>query len=305
MEKYKTENAVAMIVFNRYENTLKVFEQVKKFKPRKLYVIADGPRSNNKEDIKKCLKVRSLFENIEWDCEIKKNFSNVNLGCSQRPFSGISWVFENEDQAIILEDDCVPNNSFFQYCDELLEKYKNDTRIMLISGTNILHKWQPTNQSYHFSKLGGIHGWASWRRAWKLMDINIELWNDPHIKALIKLNMHPKLYQTRKNIYDNLVNNSMNTSAWDYQFGFSRFINNGLSIVPKYNQISNIGYGIDSTHTSNSNAVSAKLPTYDLEFPMSHPKCILADANYDKLFINYLSMNWLQYIKAKLKSYIK
>ena len=118
MEEYQVESPVAMVVFNRYETAKQVFEQVRKVKPKKLFIIADGPREKVPQDIEKCKKVRSIFDNIDWDCEIHKNFSEVNLGCSKRPYTGFSWVFENVEEAIFLEDDCLPNISFFKYCEK-------------------------------------------------------------------------------------------------------------------------------------------------------------------------------------------
>ena len=243
MEEYQVKSAVAMVVFNRYDTTIKVFEQIRKVKPKKLFVIADGPRKNVPQDVEKCKKVREIFDKIDWDCEVYKDYSDENLGCSKRPYTGFSWLFENVEEAIILEDDCLPNISFFKYCDELLEKYRYDERIMLISGTNQLKKWKKGNYSYHFSNFGGIWGWASWSRAWKYCDIDIKLWDDDVVKELLKEKLSNIQYITRKKIYDELCNNSNKSTAWDYQFGFARLIQSGLAISPSVNLITNIGDG--------------------------------------------------------------
>ncbi len=295
------ETAVVMIVFNRYEKALRVFERVRGIRPKKLYIIADGPREDFEQE--KCEKVREIFNRIDWDCTVSKNYSKTNLGCSTRLFTGISSVFENENQAIFLEDDCLPDISFFKYCDELLDRYKEDNRIMLISGTNILTSWD-TGASYHFSRLGGIHGWASWKRAWNHMDMSISLWRSSETKRLLLKKLGAKQFYQRAKIYDKLLSSDLNT--WDFQFGFARLINNGLAIVPSQNLISNIGFGKDSTHTFKKNSKAASLPTFDMKFPMKHPDVIIEDIEYDNHFNKVLFPNTifslLSYIASIFKS---
>jgi hypothetical protein len=285
---YKVTTPVVMIVFNRFEKTLEVFKRVKLMEPSKLYIIADGPRYGNESDVEKCEKVRSIFDKIQWPCDVIKDYSLTNLGCAKRVFTGISNVFSKESAAIILEDDCLPNISFFRYCDEMLIKYLEDERVMLVSGTNIKIKWGTDNNTYHFSKLGGIHGWATWKRSWDLVDINISLWKDANTKRLLNNKLSKRFYELRSSIYDQLVDNSENADTWDYQFGFARFINNGLAIVPAVNLISNIGYDEESTHNFDSNSRTANLPTFSLQFPLNHPKVMIEDVQYDKLFEDLL-----------------
>ena len=284
---YKVRTPVVMIVFNRFEKTLQVFEKVKLVQPLKLYIIADGPRIGNSEDLEKCSKVRAIFDKIDWPCEVIKDYSSNNLGCAIRVFSGISSVFKKEKLAIILEDDCLPDLTFFRFCDEMLNKYIDDKRIMLVSGTNIKMKWG-NNNTYHFSKSGGIHGWASWRRSWDLVDINISLWKDTNTKRLLKNKSSKRFYQSRSYIYDKLVDNIGNADTWDYQFSFARSVNNGLAIVPSVNLISNVGYDEESTHNFNNNSKTANLPTFPLQFPLNHPKIIVEDVEYDKLLEDLL-----------------
>lgn len=285
---YIVKSSVTMIVFNRYEKTLKVFEKVKKVKPKKLYVIADGPRQGILEDFRKCEKVRSIFENVDWDCEVIKNFSEKNLGCGQRVFTGLTWVFQREEKAIILEDDCLPDLTFFRFCDEVLDKYKNDERIMLVSGTNVNTKWETDGDSYHFSKLGGIHGWASWKRVWKKVDFEMELWGEERTKKLIREKFSPNFFYNRSKEYDKLMKNSKNAHTWDYQFGFSRLVNNGLAVVPSGNLITNIGFDEESSHTKNKSSKTANLQVIPIKFPLKHPLVIMDDMAYDKLFESML-----------------
>ena len=303
MEEYQVESPIAMVVFNRYDTAIKVFEQVRKVRPKKLFVIADGPRPNVPEDVEKCKKVRAIFDNVDWDCEVYKNFSEENLGCSKRPYTGFSWVFENVEEAIILEDDCLPNITFFKYCDELLKKYKDDERIMLISGTNQLKTWKRENYSYHFSNFGGIWGWASWRRAWKYFDIEIKLWKDEATKRLLKDRLSKLQYFTRKRVYDELCNNSENTTAWDFQWGFARLIQSGLAISPSVNLITNIGNGADATHTAKKSMVS-ELTSYSMEFPLVHPPYVMQDEEYDKKMFMKLNGSYIGIAKTVISQII-
>jgi len=306
---YKVKTPVALIVFNRYDNARQIFERVKTVKPAKLYVIADGPRSSHPGDIEKCKRVRSIYDQIDWDCEVFRNYSETNLGCSQRPFTGISWVLEQEERAIILEDDCLPDPTFFRFCDEMLERYKDDDRVMQVAGSNTNVTWKRGEYSYHFAKFSLIHGWATWRRAWAKMDINISNWNDPVVKQVLKDRFEPWYYYAISHIYDRLVDNSQNTSAWDYQWGFARRLNNGLSVVPCTNLITNIGFGPDSTHTVNKKSKAAALPSTPLNFPLKHPPFVMEDTGYDKVLISLLYPKtlkiWLWRRKNELKEFLK
>jgi len=289
MYQYKVKSSIAMIVFNRPDFTKKVFERVRNAQPKKLFVIADGPRLNNQQDIKRCAQVRAIFDDITWECEIHTNFSDINLGCSNRPATGITWVFEQVEEAIILEDDCVPDPTFFRYCDEMLEKYRDDTRVMLVSGTNPMINWKRGDYSYHFSYFGGIWGWASWRRAWKHFDIEISMWKDPEVKDMFRYILDDLQYWERAKIYDKLYNNSKNTTAWDYQWGFSRLAQSGIAVVPCNNLICNIGNGSDATHTKNALSPVANMRTMELEFPIKHPQFVIVDKEYDRQMFNKIA----------------
>ncbi len=305
MNDYTVKSAIAICVFNRPDLTIQVFNQIRKVKPEKLYIIADAPRIYNAEDNIRCKKVKAIFNDIDWDCDVKTNYATENMGCCKRLSSGFTWVFENEEKAIFLEDDCLPNIDFFRYCDEMLEKYSDDNRIMLVSGTNVLGKWNISADSYLFSKLGGIHGWASWRRAWKHFDLDITNWNNKNVKRLIKNKMGNTFYYQRCKIYDFLVNNSNNATAWAYQWGFARIVNNGLAIVPCVNLISNIGFGSDATHTLNATGKTAKLKVFEMKFPLKHPDYIIDDDVYDqKMFGILTGQRWIifaSYLKYIIK----
>lgn len=285
MNEYRVKTPIALVVFNRPEFTKQVFDVVKKAKPYKLYIIQDGAREENDSDVVRRKQVAEVFNAIDWDCDVKWNVSEVNLGCCKRPYTGFSWVFEQEETAIFLEDDCIPSLDYFKFCDYVLEKYKNDTRVMLVSGTNIQGTWKRENYSYHFSSLGGIHGWASWRRAWKYYDVEIKGWDDPVIKSLVEQNMNKRLYVSRQPVYDRLMGNSEKSSAWDFQWGFARMIQNGLAIVPCENMIKNIGYCADSTHTTSAKCKEANIALGALKFPLVDPPFVMVDKEYDEKFI--------------------
>ena len=158
---------IVFLIFNRPDTTKRVFEAIRQAKPKKLLVVADGPRDDRQGEAEKCAAVRSIIDTVDWDCKVLTNYADVNLGCGLRVSSGLDWVFEQVEEAIILEDDCLPHPSFFPFCEEMLDLYRHDERIMHIAGTNSLEEWKSDVQSYHFSYTGGIWGWATWQRAWK------------------------------------------------------------------------------------------------------------------------------------------
>ena len=171
------KTAVLLVIFNRPETTQVVFEAIRKAKPPRLYVAADGPRTEVPSDAKKCKEAREIINQVDWDCEVKTLFREKGLGCGLGPSSAFTWFFEHEEDGIILEDDCLPSQSFFWFCEELLERYRHDNRVMHIGGNNFLNGWQKDRDySYYFSNSGHIWGWATWRRAWKLFDFNISLY---------------------------------------------------------------------------------------------------------------------------------
>ena len=157
--------AVLFIIFNRPETTQRVFDAIRLAKPTRLYIAADGPRENKTGEKELCEQARKIAQNVDWDCEVKTLFQKENLGCGKAVSHAISWFFENEDMGIILEDDCLPHQSFFKYCEELLEKYKNNDRIGIISGNNFQKKRKIGSFSYYFSDIVNIWGWATWARS--------------------------------------------------------------------------------------------------------------------------------------------
>lgn len=219
---------------------------------------------------------------------VEKNYSNTNLGCGQRPSTGISWVFENVTEAIILEDDCVPHATFFRFCDELLALYRDDERIMQICGNNFQFGHKRTTYSYFFSRYSICWGWATWRRAWKHFDIDLNLW--PLLREtpwLLDIVENPIAIEYWRDKFDKAYDSKLNENKidyWDYQWSFACWAQSGLSIMPSETLVSNIGCGPDGTHTKSAGNITANLPTNDLTFPLKHPPCVVRNKEADKFF---------------------
>jgi hypothetical protein len=196
--------------------------------------------------VEDCKAARSVATQVDWPCEILTNISDANLGCKKRISSGLNWVFDQVEEAIILEDDCVPHSSFFRYCDLLLERYRNDDRVMMITGTNYLLDHVAIRESYFFSRYYSIWGWATWRRAWRKYDITMKDWNllktQDQLKCFYSQDF-VRNYMTR--MFDKAYKNMIDT--WDIQWFYACLFNNGLSVVPARNLISNVG--LEGTHT--------------------------------------------------------
>jgi hypothetical protein len=269
---------IAFIVFNRPDTTLKVFEAIKKIKPRKLYVIADGPRESVPRERERCQATRAILDSIDWDCQVFKNYSEQNMGCGVRVSSGLSWAFENEDRLIILEDDTVPSEAFFFYCEELLEKYLFDTRIFTICGSNFFTERGLDDDSYLFSQYGNPWGWATWKRVWQHYDYSMKKWplfRDKGLMASVFKTveesrrftpMFDEFYQAPKNI-------------WTIQGAFMIWSNGALSIIPAKNLVTNIGNVGDHTSETGFFHFHKVGNNFRIE---KHPDFIFANRYYDE-----------------------
>lgn len=239
--------AVALIIFNRPETTRRVFEAVKAAKPARLYIIADGPRKEIEGESARCAEARAVVEDGDWGAVIKRNYADSNMGCKDRISSGLEWVFANEEQAIILEDDCVPHSDFFPYCGELLARYRDDERVMMITGTNFFPADNEMgSESYFFSKHYSVWGWASWRRAWVGYDKSLATWRvSVNRKELYSVLCNRRMSCYLAQIFDRVKEGDINT--WDYQWTYHCLLNGGLAITPARNLVSNVG--VEGLHT--------------------------------------------------------
>lgn len=267
---------VVFLIFNRPELTKIVFEAIRQAKPKKLFVVADGPRFS--EEVEKCNNARAIINKVDWDCDVLTNFSEINLGCKKRVSSGLDWVFSEIEEAIILEDDCLPTPSFFDFCQTLLEYYRYDERVMHISGDNFQNGQKSNNFSYYFSKYSHVWGWASWRRAWKHYDVGMQTWSEFKKMSMIN-SICESIYEQRywNNIFESVFNSVIDT--WDYQWLYACWSQSGLSILPNSNLVSNIGFGLDATHTTSKSSLS-RLSVTDI-WDIKHPKFIIRDRNAD------------------------
>ncbi|WP_195893022.1 glycosyltransferase family 2 protein [Halopiger djelfimassiliensis] len=281
---------VAIFVFNRPETTKKVFEMIRDVEPDTLYVVADGPRADIESDQEKCRRTRAITENVDWNCTVHREYAVENLGLKRRFVTGLETIFSNEDRAIILEDDCVPNHDFFIFCDEMLERYEDDMRVWDISGTNYLGEWKPEQQDYHFSYYGGIWGWATWRRAWMKYDPKMRLWTEEGVQHRLKDVLASKSqYEYLRTVYDRTYQGVIET--WDYQWGFARHVNSGLSVVPSRNLVTNVGFGDHATNTTNEGSNMANIPRGKIDFPLDFHDYVAVDRTFDEEF-HKLRTSW-------------
>jgi hypothetical protein len=276
---YQVKSAVLFIVFNRPNETKLVFEEIEKVKPKRLYIAADGPREMHVTDLDLCKKTIDIFSKIEWECELNTLFRNENLGCKKAVSTAISWFFENETEGIILEDDCLPNSDFFQFCDKMLEQYRYDERIAHICGCNLQNGIKRNEFSYYFSNFTYVWGWASWRRVWKNYDPQIKLLEKGISNNFLNPLTNNIFYKIiLKNIFRNVQRGKIDT--WDYQYLFLNLYYKQLTIVPNYNMISNIGFNENATHTI-SDSVNANVPFEKMNFPLLNPSRISSNYNAD------------------------
>lgn len=268
------------MIFNRPDTTRKVFDAIRKAEPRELFLIADGPRANVPGEFDKCEMTKKIVENIDWDCKVYRDYSDVNLGCGKRISTGISWVFSKVDEAIFLEDDCLPHPSFFRFCSEMLDYYKHDERIMFISGDNFQFNRRQSQSSYYFSSFSHVWGWATWKRVWDKYDFDMQRW--PYVNQNNLLGYwlsNPKSVKWWTNLFNKVYNKEIDT--WDIQLVFTCWINSGLSITPEINLVSNIGFGAQASHTADAKHRSSNLPAMEITFPLKHPAVIMRDPDAD------------------------
>lgn len=297
---------VLFIIFNRPETTRRVFEAIRKARPKQLFIVADGPRGNHPEEIAKCNEARKIATALDWDCELKTLFRENNRGCGKGVAEGITWFFSQVEEGIILEDDCLPSQDFFRFSTELLERYRNDTRVMQISGNSLsASRYDDGEYSYFFSNQNFIWGWATWRRSWQLFDFRMNYYDEVSRKRY-----HNKYFNSfdeqdyYKYVFDQMYSDIEHTTIWDYQWEFTRMLNAGLAIVPWHNLVVNVGYGKDATHTSNYQDIIPDLKLESMEFPLKHPEFMMAHREKDSLIFNNVFTTPWSRIKQRVKRFI-
>ncbi len=276
---------ILLIGFNRPDTLKQVFNQVRIAEPKKLYFSVDGPRKGNDKDKEASDKVRNIIKEVDWPCEIHTLFREENVGCGRGPAEAITWAFENEDRLIVLEDDCVPSLSFFSFCDEMLEMYKDDERVNIISGRSHQHGSAFfKNQDYLFSHFAHTWGWATWKRVWDKYDIRMSdfpqwLENGGCVNIFPAKNIG-EYYNNKLEATFNHIDEEI-THSWDSQWVYTRFKTGGLGIVPSRNLIHNIG--CNGTHTGTIDP----LPLEDMPSQIRHPQFVIPNYNYEIYHFNH------------------
>lgn len=269
---------ILLITFNRPDHTRRVLTEILKQEPQELYVCQDGARDGNEDDRVKCQEVQDVINELTSPYAVSHKeftlhtlYQKKNLGCGPGPAAGITWFFENVEMGIIMEDDCLPSETLMAFEEELLEKYKDDERISLITGTNALSKWRSYKYDYIFAKTGGMTmgSWASWRRVWKHFDWAIKSWGEQASKDRMRAIVGEKTYQEIAPLYDKIYANPPR-DAWDFQWAYARALVDSCSIVSTVNQMSNIGFGDESTHTPNANDRRGNMEIYACRLPLRH-----------------------------------
>lgn len=296
---------VLFLTFARPEYARRTFDVIKAAQPKKLYFYSNKARANNPEEIKKNYRVRALINEIDWDCELKSFFREEYVDIYTSLWGAYDWIFENEEQAILLEEDCVPSLAFFDFCDQLLPKYKDDPRIWVISGNNFIDDYNPNGYDYFFSIFPYMYGWASWRDRWQKV-IRGSL---PYGK-IKEYRLYEQIYADRKAAKGALkfTEKRINTPAWDYRFTISMKCNGGFGIIPRINLVSNIGLCGEHNKGNNSIFHISKLPDPEEYKIKNTPPFIVPDYGYSRHWydVYYLKKNKLLYrIRKRLANFLK
>ena len=274
--------AVVFLVYNRPELTRRVFERIKNARPDQLFVVCDGPKSNVIEDVERVRCVRALLEDgVDWPCEFHREYAEHNMGCRARVASGLNWAFGQVEDAIILEDDCLPDASFFPFCNALLDRYRNDPRIMQIGGTNFAASHISCRESYWPSKHAPIWGWATWSRAWRLYDFTMRSWGD-RFETLRDSFANAWEREFWLSDWNRIRGNIEQATTWDVMWAFTLRAVGGLSLLPSENLIENIGVGSDSTHTA-AHETHLRLPVKSAPRNLNHPSKLVRSRYRDDM----------------------
>lgn len=300
---------VLFLIFNRPDTTKKVFEKIREAKPKQLFIAADGPRIGNIDDIKKCEEVRKIVAEIDWECDLKVLFREQNLGCMKSVSLSIEWFFQQVEVGIVLEDDCLPENTFFGFCEKMLLKYKDDHSVGAICGMNHLYSGiNSLNDEYFLSPLNSVWGWASWARVIKEIE-----WDPEQLKPIIDINYFHAHFQQNKNISNWMHSMIESTFAgkidtWDTIFAYNLILKKMLNILPLKNQVSNIG--IVGTHAHGNHTPNLYSKTYSINLTQLNKSANdntynkIRYANIEKLIMPP-KLNFILTIKHFLKSKLK
>jgi hypothetical protein len=290
------ETPVAVFIFNRVGPTRILMNRVAAARPKNLFVFADGPRQDRPDDAERCAEARkAVFDRVDWPCEINDRLSPKNLGCNGNIVSGCDFLFSKVERAVILEDDCIPEVSFFQFCDALLDRYATHGAVQHICGYNPLGTWQGDSADYLFSQqCTRAWGWATWRRAWALYDNEMTSWWQHRSQGT---NRPPWFAQVNSDFFNHFGDDLPPT--WDYRLSYAILANSGITIVPKRNLVSNIGHGNDATHSTKKRTAER---SYEIDQPLRHPASVVIDRDFDSCLQGRLSQKFAYRVARRIGS---
>lgn len=294
---------ILFIIFNREDTVRRSFEIIRNRRPTRLYIAADGPRNNKDGEKVLCESTRKIVENIDWPCVVHRKYRDENVGTKINMSEAITWFFENEEEGIILEDDCLPNQTFFTFCEVLLSKYRNVDKVKMISGNNFQFGKTYGNESYYFSLLPSIWGWATWRRAWKDYDITMKSYPEFKKSKKIRHMLHDtNMQRFMLGLFEKVYKNQMNT--WAARWIFAIYDKGGVAILPSVNLVSNVGFGETATHTK-SDTVLDSIKAESIE-TIIHPAHIAINEEADRASFYAIYYRPLhRRIFDKLKRFVK
>jgi hypothetical protein len=300
-ETFQLETPVVFLVFNRPAHTRRVFAEIRRARPPRLYVVGDGPRPDRTEDISLVREVRSIIaQGVDWPCEVRTNYAETNLGCGRRVSSGLDWVFAQEPEAIVLEDDCLPDPSFFRFCTELLVRYREDARVGMISGCNFQNSPPADGSSYYYSAYNHVWGWAAWRRSWQLFDWKMARWHELRSSGWLSDFLGSRLAAIYwRERFD--LTRAGEIETWAYRWTFSLWAHRALAVLPARNLVTNIGFDSAATHFSDGdNRLS--VASHPMNFPLNHPAQLVRDVVADHFTERHIyNIGWKWIVKDCLK----
>ena len=294
---------VLFLVFNRPESTAQVFAAIRAARPPRLYVAADGPRPERPDDRRDCARARAIAQGVDWPCQVYSLMRETNLGCRRAVVEALDWFFSAEEAGLILEDDCLPDASFFRFCEELLDRYRDDERVMSIGGINVQDGQTRGSASYYASKHFHCWGWASWRRAWREFDRDMTI-IDSRLEDGLRILGDGSPYFAPYWRQIRSLCRSRRISSWAYMMTLSCFARTGRGmaswqLTPQLNLVRNIGFGPGATHTTTGNNAASRF--HAQTFPLRHPpaldRCVEADRYTDRY---YLGLRLVPFLKRRV-----
>jgi hypothetical protein len=304
MKLMPIKTPVSLFIFNRPKQTMRVFEAIRDIKPSKLFIIADGPRPDKKDEKIECERARSIVKLIDWPCDVRTQFSKKNIGCKTRIVSGLNWLFSQVDECIILEDDCLPHKDFFRFAEAMLKQHRHNHDVGIISGNNLIADQTDIPDSYYFSNIPHMWGWATWKRVWqhyevKPKNLNFDIESGAFKKMIPSYLDYPFWEERLIATYEG------NMDTWDYQFAYMMWKHNFLSVVPRANLVTNIGFGPGATFTKFDDRQS-NLPLTAMDDVIKHPAFVIVNHRLDQLEVrSYQPLTFLQKITKLIAYYRK